>query len=302
MESGQWLVTRDAWKFLKQLRLTWLLCSPAMDKAKHAAAIFSLPWKHNDNYRCPLWAPVMQRMNQVGHDSNACKPNLEINATYISWIKNYAITEMYHTLLTGITLVSNAIPVVPSWSPTEGRLILWSHWPRLKSCETGVIFHWLSILKSESLTPSIKLLCQGDRSNPPSIMFSFTVFYCDTNWQSQVSIECWRRESLWPRHISHLTVPDPSRTSTKYWVWFMRFAWLYSQCIQVKKYLANIYISLSYSALNDRSWHWRQFANPWRPWHIGPKFSSQAFHRTSSIISKAGNIANSGNIYRWWVA
>ena len=53
---------------------------------------------------------------------------------------------------------------------------------------------------------------------------------------------------------------------------------------------------LSYSALNGRSWHWRQFADPWRPWQIGPNFSSQAFHRTNSIISKAENHANSGNI------
>ena len=247
MESGQWLVTRDAWKFLKQLRLTWLLCSPAMDKAKHAAAIFSLPWKQNDNYRCPLWAPVMQRMNQVGHDSNARKPNLEINATYISWIKNDAITQMYHTLLTGITLVSNKIPVVPSWSPTEGRLILWSHWPRLKSCEPGDIplIVYTQIRESHSKHQTV---VSGWQVKIPSFMFSFTVFYCDTNWQSQVSIECWRKESLWPRHVSHLTVPHPSRTSTEYWVWFMRFAWLYSQCIQEVS-SQYIIISLSHTQL-----------------------------------------------------
>ena len=163
----------DACKFLKQLRPTWLLCSPAMDKAKHAAAIFSLPQKHSDNYHCPFWAPVLQK--------NAGKPNLEINATCMSWIQLHkcisTISYLARWHLVGISLVSNAIPVVHSWPPTEGRLILWSHWPRLKSFEPCVISH-LSILKSESLTPSIKLLCQGwfrsKHVKPPSIIFSFT--------------------------------------------------------------------------------------------------------------------------------
>ena len=83
---------------------------------------------------------------------------LKINATCMSWIQLHkcisTISYLARWHLVGISLVSNAIPVVHSWSPTEGRLILWSHWPRLKSFEPCVISHCLYSNQRVSLQAS----------------------------------------------------------------------------------------------------------------------------------------------------
>lgn len=171
----------NACKFLKQLRPTWLLCSPAMDKAKHAAAIFSLPQKHSDNYHCPFWAPVLQK--------SAGKPNLEINATCMSWIQLHkcisTISYLARWHLVGLKCKSCSSFMAPDRRTSDSLEPLASPQEFWAMCDILLL-----VLKSESLTPSIKLLCQGwfrsKHVKPPSIICSFTqssiVIQTDSHW------------------------------------------------------------------------------------------------------------------------
>ena len=215
----------DACKFLKQLRPTWLLCSPAMDKAKHAAAIFSLPQKHSDNYHCPFWAPVLPK--------NAGKPNLEINATCMSWIELHkcisTISYLARWHLVGLKCNSCSSFMAPYRRTSDSLEPLASPQEFWAMCDIPLVYTQIRESHSKHQTAVSAVIQVKACQTPVYHIFFYTVFYCDTNWQSQVSIE-WRKESLWPRHSSHLTVPDPSRTSTECDLyWFMRFAWPYLQ-------------------------------------------------------------------------
>ena len=222
---------------------------------------------------------------------------LKINATCMSWIQLHkcisTISYLARWQLVGLKCKSCSSFMVPYRRTSDSLEPLASPQEFWAMCDIPLVYTQIRESHSKHQTVVSGVIQVKACQTPVYHIFFYTVFYCDTNWQSQVSIE-WRKESLWPRHSSHLTVPDPSRTSTECDLWGLHDL-TYSQHIQeVSSHLASM--CLSYSALNGRSWHWRQFADPWRPWQIGSNFSSQAFDGTNSINSKAENHANSGNI------